>query len=202
MKIAVIGSGNIGGTLGRKWAEYGHAVVFGVRDPHAEKVASLLAHIGPEATADFIPNAIGGVDAVVFAIPGRVMDETLVQLAGNLNGKILIDTTNSVGQTPMHKLDVLRQAAPDSPLFRAFSNLGWENFANPVIEGEQVDLFYCGDKGKGQTAVDELIAAIGLRPIYIGGLDQVDVIDSLTRLWFILALQQGRGRHLALKMLV
>jgi len=40
-----------------------------------------------------------------------------------------------------------------------------------------------------------------LRPIYIGGLEQVDLLDNQTRLWFTLALQQGRGRHLALKLL-
>lgn len=201
MKIGIIGAGNIGGTLGGKWAAQGHEVVFGVREPQAEKVQSLLKKIGNEVAADVIENAAVGSDVVLFAVPSRAMEETVARLGRQLNGKILIDASNNVGGSPMHQLQLLRQAAPGSPLFRAFSNLGWENFADPVIDGTQVDLFYCGDSGDGQTTVDTLIAEIGLRPIYIGGLDRVDIVDTLTRLWFVLALQQGRGRHLALKLI-
>ena len=101
----------------------------------------------------------------------------------------------------MGSLDVLRQAAPDSPIFRAFCTLGWENFAVPVIDGMQVDLFYCGDGGGEQTAVDNLITDIGLRPVYVGGVETADLLDALTRLWFIMAFQKGYGRHLAFKMI-
>lgn len=103
---------------------------------------------------------------------------------------------------PMHQLGLLRQSAPDSPLFRAFSNLGWENFAEPTLAGQQIDLFYCGDEGAGQTTVHSLIADIGLRPVYLGDDRQADTVDALTRLWFTLALQKGYGRRLAFKMLV
>ena len=200
MKISVIGAGNIGGTLGAKWAAQGHAVVFGVRDPAAEKVRSLLADVDHGATAVSTRDAIEGAEVVLFAIPSRVMAETVALMSGRLNGKILIDATNNVGMSPMHRLELLRQNAPDGALFRAFSNLGWENFAEPVIDGVQVDLFYCGDEGSAQPVVHDLIAAIGLRPVYLGNLQQADIIDALTRLWFTLALRPGHGRHLAFKM--
>jgi len=201
MKISMIGAGNISGTLGSKWAAQGHEVVFGVREPQAEKVQALLAQSGHGATAVPLSESVLRAEVVVFAVPGRVMGEVVGQLEAQLNGKLLIDTTNKVGQMPLHSLDVLRRAAPDSLLFRAFSTLGWENFANPEINSVQTDLFYCGDEGAGQTAVHDLITAIGLRPIYLGDLEQADYLDALTQLWFILALKQGRGRHLALKML-
>jgi hypothetical protein len=101
----------------------------------------------------------------------------------------------------MHGLDVLRGAAPGASLFRAFSSLGWENFTEPVIEGVQVDLFYCGNGGPARATMDELIAQIGLRPLYIGGLERAELIDAMTMLWFELALGQGKGRHLAFKMI-
>ncbi len=201
MKIAILGTGNIGGTLGRKWAAAGHTVIFGTREPEAAKVQALLAEVGHGATAVAIPDAIAQVEVVLFAIPGRAVSETAVQLGRQLNGKLLIDATNNVGQQPMHNLNVLRQAAPDSPLFRAFSTLGWENFAEPVIDGQQVDLFYCGDAREGNTAVAQLISEIGLRPIYLGGVEQVELVDALTRLWFALAFQQGKGRRLALRLI-
>lgn len=201
MKIGIIGAGNIGRSLGHKWADQGHEVVFGVREPQAEKVLSLLETIENGATANVIEAAVVASDVVLFAIPGRAMAETVATLGSELDGKILIDASNNVGRTPMHQLQLLRQVAPAGLLFRAFSNLGWENFATPVIDGVQVDLFYCGDGGDGQATVDALIAEIGLRPIYIGGVDQVDIIDALTQLWFVLALQQGRGRCLAFKLI-
>jgi 8-hydroxy-5-deazaflavin:NADPH oxidoreductase len=206
MKIAILGTGNIGGTLGRKWAAAGHTVIFGAREPEAAKVQALLGEVGHGAMAVAIPAAITQADAVLFAIPGRAVQETAEQWGSQLNGKILIDATNNVGQQPMNNLGVLRQAAPDSSLFRAFSTLGWENFAEPVIDGQQVDLFYCGDAGEGNTAVGattvaQLISEIGLRPVYLGGVEQVELVDALTRLWFALAFQQGKGRRLAFKML-
>lgn len=201
MKIAVIGTGNIGGTLGRQWAAAGHDVVFGARDPEAEKVRALLAEVGQGATAASVPTAVTQADAVLFAIPGRAMSETIAQLGDHLNGKILLDATNNVGQQPMNNLSVLRQAAPDSPIFRAFSTLGWENFAEPLIDGQQVDLFYCGDAGKGERVVSQLIEDVGLRPVYLGGVEQADLPDAMTRLWFTLAFQQGKGRRLAFKVL-
>lgn len=201
MKIAILGTGNIGGTLGRKWAAAGHTVVFGAREPEAAKVQALLVEVGHGATAVSTSTSITHADAVLFAIPGRAMAETIAQLGDALNGKILLDAANNVGQQPMNSLALLRQAAPDSPLFRAFSTLGWENFAEPVINGEQVDLFYCGDAGAGRTAVAQLITEIGLRPVYLGGEEQVELVDNLTRLWFTLAFQQGKGRRLAFKVM-
>lgn len=201
MKISVIGAGNIGGTLGGKWAAQGHEVVFGVRDLEAERVRSLLEKFGHGATADGMANALAEAEVVLFAIPGSAMPETVLQLGSKLNGKILIDATNSVGKSPMHQLDLLRQAAPDSPLFRAFSTLGWENFAEPLMGGAQIDLFYCGASETPQAVVDKLISEIGLRPVHIGGLDKAGIVDALTQLWFTLALEQGRGRRLALKMM-
>ena len=201
MNIAILGTGNIGGTLGRKWVAAGHTVIFGTRDPEAAKVQALLAEVGQGATAVTIPAAITQAEAILFAIPGRTVKETAAQWGSQLNGKILIDATNNVGQQTMNNLGVLRQAAPDSPLFRAFSTLGWENFAEPTLEGQQVDLFYCGDAGEGNTAVSQLIRDVGLRPIYLGGVEQVELIDAMTRLWFALALQQGKGRRLAFRVM-
>ena len=51
MKIAVIGAGNVGGTLGRRWGESGHEVIFGVRDPAAGKTRDLLDRCAPGTRA-------------------------------------------------------------------------------------------------------------------------------------------------------
>lgn len=69
MKIAVVGAGNIGVTLGRKWAAADHPVIFGVRDPQAEKVGALLSDMGHGVAAKSISGAVDEAGAVLFAKP-------------------------------------------------------------------------------------------------------------------------------------
>ena len=59
MKIAILGAGNIGGTLGAKWAAAGHAVVFGVRDPDTPKARVALETAGQGARLDSLAEAYG-----------------------------------------------------------------------------------------------------------------------------------------------
>jgi 8-hydroxy-5-deazaflavin:NADPH oxidoreductase len=120
--------------------------------------------------------------------------------ADALNGKIILDATNNVGAEEMCVAPSLTQRASQAQVYRAFNTLGWENFAEPVIGGVQADLFFCGsDDASSRRAVEQLITDVGLRPVYVGGLDQVAVVDNLTRLWF--ALSRKMGRHLAFRML-
>jgi predicted dinucleotide-binding enzyme len=65
MKVAVIGTGNIGGTLGRAFAGAGHDVTFGSRSPGDDQVAQ-----GTAARVSDVAGALDGADAVVLAIPG------------------------------------------------------------------------------------------------------------------------------------
>jgi predicted dinucleotide-binding enzyme len=69
MKIAVIGTGNVGGTLGSRWAKAGHEVIFGSRHPESESVQDLLALSGPTATAATPTEAVAAADAVLLATP-------------------------------------------------------------------------------------------------------------------------------------
>lgn len=201
MKISVIGSGNIGATLGKKWAGKGHAVTFGVRDVNAPKYRPLLDTAAGETTLAATAEAARTGEVVLFAIPGTAMTETVAALGSALDGKIIIDATNKVGHPALNSLDVIAAKAPNAKRFRAFNSLGWENFETPQIGGSQVDLFYCGDPGEAQETVAELIADIGLRPVYIGDLTHVETIDALTKLWFALVFEQGYDRRLAFKLL-
>ena len=199
MKITVLGTGNVGSTLGRKWAGAGHDVVFGGRDVTAEKVQSLLADSGAQAAS--VDKAIATSKIVVFAIPGTAVADTVAANRDQLDGKIIIDATNKIREAEMNCFAVFTEQTPQASLFRVFNSLGWENFADPTFNGEQADHFYCGDSGPAQETVHSLITDIGLRPIYIGGRDQVGVVDNLVRLYFALAIGQGYGRHVAFKTL-
>lgn len=201
MKVAVLGAGNIGSTLGRKWARAGHEVMFGVRNVDKPQVQALVAELGHRASAGTVGQAIGFGDVVVCAIPGVAMDEMIQAYAQALNGKIVIDPANRPDNTARNSLPTFTTYAPGAKVYRAFNNLGWQNFESPQFGDVQADLFYCGPAGDAKAAVEQLIADVGLRPVCVGDLNQIRLVDMMGLLWRALASGQGMGRHLAFKML-
>jgi predicted dinucleotide-binding enzyme len=187
MKIAVIGAGNIGGTIGDKWAAAGHDVVFGLRDPSKRKGATSPGE------------ALKGPDVVLLAVPGGAVADFVREHAKDLDGKILIDATNNFGASSMNAWPELTKAVPNAKLYRAFNSLGWNVFANPIVGGEQADLFYAGPEGQSKETVEKLISDTGLRPIWVGGLTHAATVDGVLRLWFTLA--GTRGRRIAFKLI-
>jgi hypothetical protein len=194
--IAIIGAGNIGGTLGKKWAQAGHSLRFGVRNPGEAKFDELRG-LGVVTS---VGEALEGSDAVLLSLPGGTVAEFAVQYGASLAGKIVIDAANNVRSSEMHNLAVLKEKAPGARLVRAFNSLGWENFANPRLGGVQIDLFYCSEAA-ARPAAEQLIGEVGLHPVYIGDLDSAATLDAMTRLWFALVIGQGRGRRIAFKLL-
>ena len=200
LRITVLGAGNIGGTLGRKWLARGHTVTFGVRDPLGGRALALKAELGSAAQIATLDEALAAGDVVLFAIPGSMTGQIARQRASQLSGKIVIDATNNVGAPSFNSVAAIQAASLDARVYRAFNIYGWENFADPLYDGVPGDLFYAGPDGEGQAVVEQLIEDVGLRPVRVGGADQVGLVDDLLRLWFTLA-SGGRGRHLAFKLL-
>lgn len=199
MKIAVLGAKIIGSTLARKWARAGHEVMFGVRNVDNLEVQALAQELG--ATVGTPSSAIAFGDVVVFAIPGGAMDETIQAHAEALGSKIVIDAANRMGGAMMSSAAAFAAHAPEAKVYRAFNSLGWENLQNPWFGDVQADLFYCGPGGEAQAVVEQLIRNVELRPVRLGDLSQVHLVDSIGSLWFALAFGQGMGRHLAFKVL-
>jgi len=196
MKIAVIGAGKIGSTLGKKWAIAGHEIRFGVRNPSDQKYAD-LQYIGAVVSVD---EAINDADVALVSLPGTAVVDFAKRHGAALSGKIVIDSTNNVRSREMNNLAILKDQTPGAHLIRAFNNLGWENFDNPKLGSVRIDLFYCCDPDSHPVA-EQLISEVGLRPVYTGDLGAAPIVDGLTRLWFALAMGQGYGRRIAFKML-
>ena len=202
VRIGVLGSGHVGAALGGKWAKVGHEVIFGVRCPQEKRRRDDLGLSRFNARYATVADAICDADVILFAIPSAAVAGVIDGHGSNLDGKILIDPTNDFHSDQMSKVHELVLAAPSAKVYRAFNSLGRENFEDPVFGGESADLFYCGpDAGDCLAIIEALIREIGLRPIRIGDLDQVPIVDSVLRLWFSLAKGQGFGRHMAFKTL-
>jgi len=201
MRIAILGAGNIGSTMGKKWAAAGHEVVFGVRDVNSPKVRALLADINTGAAAASVAEAAASADVMLLSIPHGAVAETVQANAAALDGKIIIDATNRFGAPVVNNIAAIRAAAPNARIYRAFNSLGWEVFARPQFGEANADHFYCGPDGEARTLVEGLISEVGVRPVYVGGLETAPIVDALGALWVALVLRRGMGRHLAFRVL-
>jgi predicted dinucleotide-binding enzyme len=178
MKIAVIGAGNVGRTLGRRWSEAGHGVTFGVRDPAANKVAALLARCADGTRAD--SPAAAAADAVQEVIPAL----------SDLAGKIVIDCTNpldadlrlTLGHTDSGG-EAIARLAPGARVVKAFKTITWEAMADPDYGGQRATLFFCGGDETAVEIVSGLIRDIGLDPVHVDGLEMARCLESLALLW-------------------
>jgi predicted dinucleotide-binding enzyme len=194
MTIAVVGTGFIGGTLGRAFAKAGKDTVFGSRHPEDGSVA-----VDSGATVATIGEAIAKADMVVLALPADAVEDLLRTHGVALAGKVVVDAVNKLGGPVAHNAELVARYAPEARYARAFNTLGGENFAEPDFGGTRADLFYSAAE-QDRAALDDLISAIGLRPMYVGA-NQHDTVDGVLRLWFALAVGQGHGRHLAFRTL-
>jgi predicted dinucleotide-binding enzyme len=191
MEIAVLGTGFIGGTLGRSLAGAGHRVTFGSRHPSDDDVAQ-----GSGATTASVADALATADVVVLALPGAAVSELVSDHAEALAGKLVIDATNRMG-APV--ANARADLPPGTRYARAFNTLGGENMAWPVFDDGPADMFFSSSDTDRET-VETVIAGVGVRPVFVGA-DQEDLVDSLFRLWIALAITQGRGRRLAFRLL-
>ena len=206
MKIAIIGSGNVGGTLGRRWARNGHTVIFSSRHPESDEMKKLLGEAGPSASAGSVADAAGKCDVILLATPWPAARDSLAG-AGNLTGKILIDALNplrpdltglEVG-TSTSAGEMVAQWASGAKVVKAFNTVGFNIMADPKLSGQGALLFYCGDDAAAKKVVHDLATELGFDAQDAGPLRQARLLEPLAMLWISLAFTPGHGREFAFR---
>ena len=199
MNIAILGVGNIGGTLGKKWANAGHRVAFGTRDANSRKAQALRQSL-PTVNIDTVSNALTSADVVLVATPHSTVADLVRHNAAGFAGRIVIDATNNFGAPVVNNVATISAAAPTAQIFRVFNSMGWELYANPIINGRAVEQFYCGPDNDRRPLIEKLIEEIGVHPVWIGGNEMLHIADALGALWVTLVFQRGYPREIALRL--
>jgi NADPH-dependent F420 reductase len=187
--IALIGTGNVGGALGRRFAENGHTVVYGSRNPLADDVVALVNETGHGAVALTPAQAAAQSRVVVLAIPWAATED-VVRGLGDLSGKIIVDPTNprvmasdGFADYPPTLEDSnaerIARLAPDAEVVKAFSTLGFETMFDPRVAEGPVTIPLVGDDRDAKALVALLAREIGLEAVDVGPLRHARIIEGL-----------------------
>lgn len=203
MKIAIIGAGNVGGTLGRRWAAVGHDIVFGVRDPTREKYQGLVMQTAGRGRLAGNAEACAAADAVLLATPWSTTQAALAE-CGPLAGRVLIDATNPLGadlKLVIGHLDSgaeqVQRWAAGARVVKAFNTTGFNIMDDPVVGGRHAAMFIAGDDAAPKSVVADLASAIGFEAIDAGALESARMLEPLAQLWIHCAYRQGLTRDYA-----
>ena len=184
MKIGIIGSGNMGRSIGILWAEQGHDVFFGSRD--AEKAHSIAQTAGHNAKGGTNDEAAAFGEVIFYGvreIPSKVFASTDV-----LANKILIDCNNSpipdgFAFEPIQEAIAEQFAAdvPNAHIVKAFNTFAQEVFelSPEPLKQHQVSCYVCGDNDQAKQTVIRLAEEIGFNPIDCGELRRARLVEGL-----------------------
>ena len=201
MHLAILGTGQVGGTLGVRWANKGHRITYGVRDPQAAEVRQVLEKSGSQAAAVSLREAAAASDLIVIAVPWNVT-QAVLQSLGNLAGKMLLDCTNPVG-SDLSRMELgfttsaaeqIAGWAPGTKVVKAFNTVSAATMADPWYDGKQAAMFYCGDDDDAKAATKSLTVDLDLEPVDAGPLKNARYLEPLAMLYIHLAVFGGWGR--------
>jgi predicted dinucleotide-binding enzyme len=203
MKIAIIGTGNVGGALATVWSKKGHEISLGVQNEKEFKGKNLLTN--PNTTLNSISEAVKKSELLLIATPATVAIEVAKSL-GDTSGKIIVDAMNIVmGRGPAgfsNTSDAILANTNTKEVIKCFNTTGFNNIENPIYGNEAIDAFMAGDSKRAKSLVRDLALEAGFAECYdVGGNDKFTLMESYAFFWINLAMMQGLGRDIGFKIL-
>ena len=199
MKIAIIGAGNVGGSLGKGWARAGHRIVFGVTDASDPKHAPAAEAAGHAVVAG-VGDAVVQADIIALAVPWDAVASALVA-CGDLNGRLLIDVTNplrsgigglelAIGFSTSGGEEVARLAR-GATVFKTMNQVGFAVMADTQGYPVRPAMFVAGDDDGRKPKVLSLVSDLGFEAIDAGPLSRARLLEPYAVLWIDQALSHG-----------
>jgi predicted dinucleotide-binding enzyme len=208
MKIGIIGSGEVGRTLGSAFINEGHAVLLGTRNPGKEAVVKWKSENDEARTGSFQDAAVFG-DLLVLATAGHAAENALA-LAGleNLQGKTVIDITNPIAPSPPEKgvlkfttdlnsslMEKLQRQAPSAKFVKAFNSVGSSLMYKPSFTEGKPTMFICGNDAEAKKQVAEILDVFGWEAEDMGTVEAARAIEPLCILWCIPGFLRNQWTH-------
>lgn len=204
MKIGVMGTGNVGATLGRRWMERGHDVVFGTRDPGHAKLDTLRASLARPLVALPWRDAAAQSEIILLAVPWSCVPEFVADTGEHLAGRVLIDCINPLNDTfdgltlgfTTSASEEIARLVPKTRVVKAFNTVSAATMADPHYGDARATAFYCGDDPVAKQTVHQLSEELEFEPVDAGPLSNARLLEPLAMLYIHLAVN-GWGSNCA-----
>jgi predicted dinucleotide-binding enzyme len=194
VKIGILGSGVVGQSLARGYARHGHEARIGTRKTDVEGLP-----VGPPA------EVAAEADLVVLCVQGAAAVELASSLAAELDGKVVIDTTNPldfssgapglfVGTTDSLGEQVQR-AVPGARVVKAYNTVGNALMVDPQLPGGPPTMFIAGDDDAAKQTVTELLRATGWDVADLGGIAASRWLEAMCMAWVVYGAKNGSWDH-------
>lgn len=194
MKIGVIGSGNIGGNLGKHWAKAGHEVLFTSR--HPKELGQLVKEAGGKSKAVSLDEAWeANADVYLLAVPFKAIDKLSELYAGEYGNKVIIDATNPYperdGEMAQEVRDSNRNASEYTAMkfgtaktAKAFNTIYADHLKERAFrESDKLAIPFAAQDEDSKKITQQLIEDIGFDPVYVGGLEDTHIMDPEQKIY-------------------
>jgi predicted dinucleotide-binding enzyme len=185
LKIGVIGSGRIGGTVGELWVKAGHQVMFSSLDLEHDK--ALAARIGAGARAGTPKDAAAFGEVLLVSVPYSALPQLGRDLGSLLKGKIVLDTCNPIpgrdGDMALEARTIGTGVAsprllPGARLVRAFNSVGYTSLQSEAHRsGERIAIPLAADDAAALQTAARLVQDAGFEPVTVGALARAKEFD-------------------------
>lgn len=208
MKVGILGTGDVGRTLGTGFVTLGHEVKMGAREATNEKAAAWAKEMGPKASHGTFADAAGFGEVVVLSTSGAANEAVIKSIpAERLQGKVLIDTTNpldfSKGMPPRLFVghtdsggEQVQRAAPDARVVKCWNIVGHTGMFRPEYKGGAPDMLICGNDAGAKQQVTQILRDFGWSEITdLGGIESARYLEPLCIVWVMYGAVTGGWTH-------
>lgn len=201
MRIAVLGTGVVGRTIGSKLVELGHEVRMGSRRAGNEAAVAWVQEAGEHAGEGSFGDA-AGFGEIVFncTAGGSSLDALAAAGEANLTGKVLIDVANaldfSAGMPPTLSIcnddslgERIQATFPEARVVKALNTVNSAVMIEPGRVGGDHVVFVCGEDAGAKEEVEELLGGFGWpaeRIVDLGGIAAARGTEMYLPLWLCL----------------
>jgi predicted dinucleotide-binding enzyme len=182
----VIGAGRIGGNCARQAVKGGHQVMLSFSRDQS-KLEQLVFELANGTSAGSVSDAVAFADVVILSVPWGAIPQALEQ-AGDLSGKVVVDTTNQFGSGPKPEPGQTAAAfnaerMPGARYTKSFNTLTSRFQADAAGRqgDERVVQWICGDDAEAKAQVARLIEEMGYVPVDLGGTATCHVMEAPRR---------------------
>jgi predicted dinucleotide-binding enzyme len=205
MKIAIIGTGNVGTALGINWNKSNHEIIYGSRNPQDEK------HVELEKFAQVLTLSQAAMqgDVIVLATPWQSTEEAIHEMGSTLDAKIVIDATNPLKPDLSGLLlygdtsggEQIAKWAPTSKVVKALNSAFAKVMEHPEINGVKSMMLIAGDDLSALNTVAELVDDLGFQSQKMNGISTSRLLEMVGLTLITLGYKEGLGNEIGFSIL-